>query len=92
MNLRLDTKILKLWPKLVDHYIENSCETVIASPWPLDSFFIHRWLEAFIKEWDSGACALDSCFYANKTIMEENSYFAGKGLAMTLFGNPLTTQ
>ena len=21
MNLRLDTKILKLWPKLVDHYI-----------------------------------------------------------------------
>ncbi|MDW6005348.1 hypothetical protein [Vibrio mangrovi] len=76
-------------PKLL---LENSCETVIASPWPLDSFFIHRWLEAFINEWDSGSCALDACFYANKTIMEENSYFAGRGLAMTLFGNPLITK
>jgi hypothetical protein len=76
-------------PKLL---LENSCDTVIASPWPLDSFFIHRWLEVFIKEWDSGSCALDACFYANKTIMEENSYFAGKGLAMTLFGNPLITK
>jgi hypothetical protein len=76
-------------PKLL---LENSCETVIASPWPLDSFFIHRWLEVFLKGWDSGACALDSCFYANKTIMEENSYFAGRGLAMTVFGNPLITK
>lgn len=24
MNLRLDTKILKLWPKLVDHYKGNT--------------------------------------------------------------------
>lgn len=76
-------------PKLL---LDNSCETVIASPWPLDSFFIHRWLEVFIKGWDSGSCALDACFYANKTIMEENSYFAGRGLAMTLFGNPLITK
>ncbi|WPU32705.1 HNH endonuclease [Pseudoalteromonas piscicida] len=25
MNLRLDTKILKLWPKLVDHYTCEQC-------------------------------------------------------------------
>jgi hypothetical protein len=74
---------------LARQILDRGSQAVIASPWPLDSRVPSHWLPAFLTHWSAGEPLIQANFAANKIV---DQYFAldpAKGLAMTVFGNPM---
>ena len=62
MNLRLDTKILKLWPKLVDHYKPASLSYINkAEITDSEALDIMEKLSVFPKSYNALQVVLFSC-------------------------------
>jgi hypothetical protein len=62
---------------------------VIASPWPLDARVPSHWLPTFLDQWTQGAPLIEANFAANRSVDRAFALDPARGLAMTLFGNPL---
>jgi hypothetical protein len=74
---------------LARQILDRGCQAVIASPWPLDSRVPSHWLPVFLDQWSKGEPLIEANFAANRVV---DKYFAldpARGLAMSLFGNPL---
>jgi len=74
---------------LARQILDRGSQAVIASPWPLDSRVPSHWLPVFLAHWSRGEPIIQANFAANKAV---DAYFAldpARGLAMTVFGNPM---
>jgi hypothetical protein len=74
---------------LAKQILDRGSQAVIASPWPLDSRVPSHWLPVFLTHWSRREPLIQANFAANRIV---DQYFAldpAKGLAMTVFGNPM---
>jgi hypothetical protein len=74
---------------LARQILDRGSQAVIASSWPLDSRVPSHWLPVFLMHWSSGEPLIRANFAANRAV---DQYFAldpAKGLAMTVFGDPM---
>jgi hypothetical protein len=74
---------------LAKQILDRGSQAVIASPWPLDARVPSHWLPVFLMHWSRGEPLIQANFDANKIV---DQYFAldpARGLAMTVFGNPM---
>ena len=69
--------------------LDRGCTAVIASSWPLDARVPAHWLPAFLRRWDEGATLIKANFDANAVVDRAFAQDPARGLAMSLFGNPL---
>ena len=69
--------------------LDHGCTAVIASPWPLDARVPSHWLPAFLKHWVQGDTLIEANFCANKAVDQIFPWDPARGLAMTIFGNPM---
>ena len=68
--------------------MRNGCETIIASPWPLDAMMTPNWFEYFLRRWvDDALTVAEAVFQTNKHFYTRD-YEADKYLALSVFGNP----
>lgn len=68
--------------------LRNGCETIIASPWPLDAMMTPNWFEYFLRRWvDDALTVAEAVFQTNKHFYTRD-YEADKYLALSVFGNP----
>lgn len=68
--------------------LKNGCETIIASPWPLDAMMTPNWFEYFLRRWvDDALTVAEAVFQTNKHFYTRD-YEADKYLALSVFGNP----
>lgn len=74
---------------LAKEILDRGCAAVIASPWPLDAQVPSHWLPVFLEYWSKGGILIEANFYANKAVDRYFSQDPARGLAMTIFGNPL---
>ncbi len=74
---------------LAKQILDQGCEAVIASPWPLDSRVPSHWLPTFLEQWSMGKPLIQANFAANKIVDQCFSLDPARGLAMTVIGNPL---
>jgi hypothetical protein len=61
----------------------------VASPWPLDSRVPSHWLPTFLDRWTHGATLIRANFDANQFVDRQFAQDPARGLAMSVFGNPL---
>lgn len=76
---------------LAKQIIDRGCSAVVASPWPLDARVPSHWLPTFLNRWTQGATLIRANFDANQNVDGRFSHDPARGLAMTVFGNPLLT-
>jgi hypothetical protein len=74
---------------LAKQILDRGCAAVIASPWPLDAQVPAHWLPEFLQQWSEGKSIIESNFAANQVVDRNFSQDPARGLAMTVFGNPL---
>jgi len=74
---------------LAKEILDRGCGAVIASSWPLDARVPSHWLPIFLEHWFQGDMLTIANFYANKAVDQYFSQDPARGLAMTIFGNPL---
>jgi len=74
---------------LAKQILDRGCSAVIASPWPLDSQVPPHWLPAFLAEWANGATLIEANFSANRVVDARFALDPARGLAMTVYGDPL---
>jgi len=74
---------------LAKDILDRGCAAVIASPWPLDARVPSHWLPIFLEHWSKGDTLIEANFCANKAVDRNFSNDPARGLAMTIFGNPL---
>ena len=74
---------------LTKQILDRGCQSVIASPWPLDARVPSHWLPKFLENWRQGHSIIEANFAANKVVDWNFARDPAKGLAMTVFGNPL---
>jgi hypothetical protein len=74
---------------LAKDILDRGCASVIASPWPLDARVPYHWLPVFLEHWSQGDTLIEANFCANKTVDRNFSQDPARGMAMTIFGNPL---
>jgi hypothetical protein len=74
---------------LAKQIVDRGCSAVVASPWPLDARVPSHWLPTFLDRWAQGATLSQANFDANQNVDLRFSYDPARGLAMTVFGNPL---
>lgn len=68
--------------------LKNGCETIIASPWPLNAMMTPNWFEYFLQRWvDDALTVAEAVFQTNKHFYTKD-YEADKYLALSVFGNP----
>lgn len=72
---------------LTKQLIDEGCEAVVSSPWPLDAIMTLKWLPFFMEKWMNGNTLSESVFYANSEIAKAYSYDSSNCLALTIFGN-----
>ncbi|WP_233972392.1 tetratricopeptide repeat protein [Pectobacterium versatile] len=72
---------------LTKQLIDEGCEAVVSSPWPLDAIMTLKWLPFFMDKWMNGDTLSESVFYANSEIAKAYSYDSSNCLALTIFGN-----
>jgi hypothetical protein len=77
---------------LAKELLDGGSSVVVASPWPLDSRVPSHWLPSFLQAWTAGRTAIDANFAANKAVEKELGDSPAYCLAMTVFGDPLTTR
>ncbi len=76
---------------LAKQIVDRGCSAVIASPWPLDARVPSHWLPTFLDHWTKGARLIDANFEANRVVDRAFAHDPARGLAMTVYGNPLLT-
>ncbi|AGA08329.1 hypothetical protein [Sinorhizobium meliloti] len=76
---------------LAKQIVDRGCSAVVASPWPLDARVPSHWLPTFLNRWTQGGTLMQANFDANQNVDRRFSYDPARGLAMTVFGNPLLT-
>lgn len=74
---------------LAKQIVDRGCSAVVASPWPLDARVPSHWLPAFLERWTHGATLIHANFHANQVVDRCFAQDPARGLAMTVFGNPL---
>ncbi len=74
---------------LAKQIIDRGCSAVVASPWPLDARVPSHWLPTFLEHWTQGVTLIDANFQANQVVDRLFAQDPARGLAMTVFGNPL---
>jgi hypothetical protein len=74
---------------LAKQILDRGSTAVIASPWPLDARVPSHWLPAFLDRWNQGVPLIEANFAANRSVDRVFALDPARGLAMTLFGNPL---
>jgi hypothetical protein len=74
---------------LVKYALEAGCNTVVASPWPLDSRVPSYWLPVFLDAWKRGLPVVDAAFEANQTVKRQFSSEHRDYLAMNVYGDGL---
>ncbi|WP_439549056.1 CHAT domain-containing protein [Falsiroseomonas sp.] len=73
---------------LAKQILDRGSQSVIASPWPLDSRVPSHWLPTFLERWLSGETLIEANFAANQVVDRNFAYDPARGLAMTIFGDP----
>lgn len=68
--------------------LKNGCETIIASPWPLDAMMTPNWFEYFLQKWVNDALTIAEAVFQTNTHFYTRNYEAEKYLALSVFGNP----
>jgi hypothetical protein len=76
-------------PKLL---LDKGCRVVIASPWPLDVKVTDNWLDPFLREWESGATALQATKKANEEVAHRLGKRPQYSLGMIAYGDVLLTK
>ena len=76
---------------LAKQIVDWGCSAVIASPWPLDARVPSHWLPTFLDHWTKGETLMDANFAANRVVDAAFARDPARGLAMTIYGNPLLT-
>jgi hypothetical protein len=74
---------------LAKQILDRGCSAVVASPWPLDSRVPSHWLPTFLDRWTHGATLICANFDANQFVYRQFAQDPARGLAMSVFGNPL---
>jgi len=74
---------------LAKQVLDRGCSAVVASPWPLDSRVPSHWLPPFMAAWDAGKTLIEANFDANRVVDQNFALDPARGLAMTLFGDPI---
>lgn len=74
---------------LAKQILDRGCAAVVASPWPLDARVPSHWLPVFLRHWFSGDTLMEANFRANATVDQAFAHDPARGLAMTVFGNPV---
>jgi hypothetical protein len=74
---------------LAKDMLDRGCAAVFASPWPLDARVPSHWLPIFLEHWSQGDTLIEANFCANKSVDQYFSQDPARGLAMTVFGNPV---
>jgi hypothetical protein len=74
---------------LAKQILDRGCTAVIASPWPLDARVPSHWVPEFLKAWYQGETLVEANFAANHVVDQYFSRDPSRGLAMSLYGNPL---
>jgi hypothetical protein len=69
--------------------IDRGCFAVVASPWLLDARVPSHWLPTFLERWTQIITLIDANFQANQVVDRRFAQDPARGLAMTVFGNPL---
>jgi hypothetical protein len=77
---------------LVKYALEAGCNTVVASPWPLDARVPSYWLPAFLDAWEQGKPVVDAAYDANQAVKRGFSAEHRDYLAMNVYGNGLRTR
>jgi CHAT domain-containing protein len=76
---------------LVKYALEAGCNTVVASPWPLDARVPSYWVPAFLDAWENGRPVVDAAFEANQAV--KRGFKALRDIAMKLgMGSKVTNQ
>lgn len=68
--------------------LKNGCETIIASPWPLDAMMTPRWFGCFLNKWIDESLTVAEAVYQTNMHFYENDFNPAKYLALSVFGNP----
>jgi hypothetical protein len=68
--------------------LKNGCETIIASPWPLDAMMTPRWFGCFLNKWIDESLTVEEAVYQTNMHFYENDFNPAKYLALSVFGNP----
>lgn len=74
---------------LARQILDRGSQAVVASPWPLDSRVPAHWLPTFLAQWSAGERLIEANFTANKIVDQNFALDPARGLAMTVFGNPM---
>lgn len=74
---------------LAKQVVDRGRSAVVASPWPLDSRVPSHWLPTFLDRWTHGATLIRANFDANQFVDRQFAQDPARGLAMSVFGNPL---
>ncbi|MGI2224979.1 CHAT domain-containing protein [Shewanella frigidimarina] len=72
--------------------LNRGSRAVIASPWPLDVKVTYRWLEPFLRGWESGLTILQATKDANEAVSRALGDSPQYSLAMTVYGDVLLTK
>ena len=89
MNLRLDTKILKLWPKLVDHYKVKVLVNYILSNYDLNPDMAAK-LTKSLGQANALISTINNTAQISNHLVNEEWGYAGSELATTLVGLAMT--
>tara|TARA_B100001179_G_C18601012_1_gene410262 strand:+ start:113 stop:3868 length:3756 start_codon:yes stop_codon:yes gene_type:complete len=68
--------------------LKNGCETIIASPWPLDAMMTPKWFRYFLQKWIDEALTVSEAVFQTNTYFYNENFEAEKYLALNVFGNP----
>jgi len=71
--------------------LDKGVQTVVASPWPLDSAVPSHWLPKFLDSLEAGNPVVEANYYANRSVAEALDQNPVGSLAMNVFGDPTTT-
>jgi hypothetical protein len=77
---------------LVRRLLDNGCRAVVAPPWPLRTNVPPYWLPTFLDRWSASAAVIDACFDANCAVRAALGDDPATDLAMTVYGDPLTSR
>ncbi|MCU4707763.1 CHAT domain-containing protein [Acinetobacter pittii] len=69
--------------------LKQGCETVIASPWPLNAMMTPYWFEIFLNKWIHDKLTVTQAVYETNRQFYSRNNDPSKYLALSVFGNPL---
>ena len=68
--------------------LRQGCHTIIASPWPLDSFMTTKWFKLFLQKWINKALTVSQAVHSTNNELLNQDFDPSKYLALNVYGNP----